>query len=175
MEEQELIQQEKIDEQDKSYQLKKVHKTAVVVGIAIVASLFMYPVIVEILKTYNAPFKGFGSLSESDLNIIKYVFLGLAILEYPFVIFITGRILAIKKSFNRSTEDSSFSSSVQRLFLTSIISYACFEAIAIMGLVLFLLGGRSVDFYTFLALSLIYFVLDFPKYNQWEEYVKNLR
>jgi hypothetical protein len=43
--------------------------------------------------------------------------------------------------------------------------------VVIYGLMLFLMGGRSSDFYFFMALSLVFFAVYFPRYGQWEEWV----
>jgi hypothetical protein len=38
--------------------------------------------------------------------------------------------------------------------------------------VLFLLAGNSMDFYIFMVISLGFFTLFFPKYDQWEVQVR---
>jgi hypothetical protein len=43
---------------------------------------------------------------------------------------------------------------------------------AVYGLVLFLIQGDTTDFYLFLMISLIYFTIYFPKYEKWEEWVR---
>ncbi len=63
------------------------------------------------------------------------------------------------------------SSKIQKLFSATIITYALCESVAIFGLVLFLTGGETFDFYLFIALSLTFFAVHFPRYGQWEEYL----
>jgi len=41
--------------------------------------------------------------------------------------------------------------------------------VALLGLVLFLLAGNALDFYTFMFLSLFYFWFFFPKIKDWED------
>jgi uncharacterized RDD family membrane protein YckC len=67
-----------------------------------------------------------------------------------------------------------FSSGIQRLLILSIITYAFCESIAIFGLILFLMGGNSLDFYFFAGLSLMFYFIFFPRYYQWEEYLSQL-
>ena len=57
---------------------------------------------------------------------------------------------------------------VPRLLTASIVALAMCEAIAIYGLVLFLLGGRRADFYGFAAFALVGFAVYFPRRSQWE-------
>jgi hypothetical protein len=54
----------------------------------------------------------------------------------------------------------------------AIITFSLCEAVALLGLVLFLLAGNAMDFYTFMFLSLFYFWFFFPKYQDWEERLK---
>jgi hypothetical protein len=61
---------------------------------------------------------------------------------------------------------------MQKLAATAIIIFALAESIAIFGLVLFFLTNRASDFYLFLAISLASFALFFPRYSQWEEWMK---
>jgi hypothetical protein len=58
--------------------------------------------------------------------------------------------------------------SIQQLAVSSIITFALCEAVAIYGLVLFFIAGNSADFYIFMMLLLIYFAVYFPRYSQWE-------
>jgi hypothetical protein len=44
---------------------------------------------------------------------------------------------------------------------------------AIMGLILFLLSGLRRDFYLLLVLSFIFVFLFFPRYSNWEEWVRS--
>jgi uncharacterized membrane protein YbhN (UPF0104 family) len=42
-----------------------------------------------------------------------------------------------------------------------------------LGLVLFFLSGRAQDFYVLLIVSVILFVMYFPRYVNWEEWIKS--
>ena len=39
---------------------QKAHKTAVVIGVAMIASVFIYAVIAQLIAIQNAPFEGFA-------------------------------------------------------------------------------------------------------------------
>ena len=62
----------------------------------------------------------------------------------------------------------------QRLFTLSIVRLAICQAIALFGVVLFLLGGRWADFYGFAVVSLGAFLFNFPRRSQWEEWARQL-
>jgi hypothetical protein len=61
---------------------------------------------------------------------------------------------------------------LQRLRTASIITAAFAELPAIFGLVLFILGRQSSDFYILLVVSLYMLVRHFPRREQWEAYVR---
>jgi len=41
-------------------ELHQAHKTAVVIGVAMIASVFIYAVIAQLIAIQNAPFEGFA-------------------------------------------------------------------------------------------------------------------
>ena len=127
------------------------------IGLAMIASVFVYAGVVELLKWQLAPFAGFTTLDPGTVALIKYVFLALAAAQFV-VIKAVQRILT--------------AGSVEKLSLTAIITFALCESVAVLGLVLFLLNGNSMDFYVFMVISLGFFYLFFPKYEQWEERVR---
>ena len=61
---------------------------------------------------------------------------------------------------------------VQKLLNAAIVSYAFCEAPALYGLVLFFIGKEKFDFYLLSAISIISFAIYFPRYHQWEEWMK---
>ena len=134
-------------------QLKLRYLTVNFVGLAMVASVFIYAVVVEVLNRVYAPFAGFASLNPSQTQLVKYVFVALAIGHF-FLIKFMKKIL--------------MTASIERLFQAAIVTLALCEAVAIFGLVLFLLAGNSMNFYLFMFLSLFYFWFFFPKYQDWE-------
>ena len=59
-----------------------------------------------------------------------------------------------------------------RLRTGAVTAAALAEAPAVLGLVLFLLGGRRVDFYLLAGWSLLLQWFHFPRYERWEEAVR---
>lgn len=150
-------------------ELKKAYRIVVIIGIAIVVSVFAYAVVVEYIKATQKPFKGFAPFPE--VEILRYLFFGLAAMQFFLIRFIRGFILS-KKDMTAQFTQGKPSVSIQQLFVSSIITFALCEAVAIYGLVLFFIAGNFIDFYIFLIISLIYFAIYFPRYSQWEEGVK---
>jgi hypothetical protein len=124
------------------------------IGLAMIGSVFLYAGVVEVLKRTMAPFAGFATLPVAQAMTLKYVFVALAIGNFFLIKFIQ-KILGAP--------------SVQQLRQAAIITFAISESVAVLGLVLFLLAGNAMDFYTFMFLSLFYFWFFFPKYQDWEE------
>jgi hypothetical protein len=127
------------------------------IGLAMIASVFVYAGVVELLKWQLAPFAGFAKLDPGTVTLIKYIFLALAAAQF-------GVIKTVQKILTAS--------SVEKLALTAIITFALCESVAVLGLVLFVLAGNSLDFYIFMVISLGFFYLFFPKYEQWEQRVR---
>jgi len=134
-------------------QVKARYLTANFIGLALIGSVFMYVVVVQVLNWTQAPFAGFAALEPGQARMLKYVFMALGIGHF-FLIKLVQRILG--------------AASVERLFQAAVVTLALCEAVAIFGLVLFLLNGNSMDFYLFMFLSLFYFWFFYPKYQDWE-------
>jgi hypothetical protein len=124
------------------------------IGLAMIAAVFVYAGVVELIKWKLAPFAGFARLEPHTAALIKYVFLALAAAQF-------GVIKAVQKILPAR--------SVDNLSQAAVITFALCEAVAILGLVLFLLAGQGLDFYIFMVISLGFFTLFFPKYDQWEQ------
>ena len=127
------------------------------IGLAMIASVFAYAGVVELLKWKWAPFAGFTTLDPHTVTLIKYAFLALAAAQF-------GIIKAVQKILPAR--------SVENLSMKAILTFALCESVAVLGLVLFLLAGNSMDFYIFMVISLGFFTLFFPKYDQWEQRVR---
>jgi F0F1-type ATP synthase membrane subunit c/vacuolar-type H+-ATPase subunit K len=133
--------------------LKLRYFTANLIGLAMIASVFMYAGVIVVLQRVLAPFSGFAALAPAQVQTLKYLFVALA-LGIFFLIKIIQRVIG--------------ADSVEKLFQAAIVTFALSEAVGVLGLVLFLLAGNPVDFYLFMFLSLFYFWFFYPKYQDWE-------
>ena len=126
------------------------------IGLAMIASVFVYAGVVELIKWQLAPFAGFAKLDPGTAGLLKYVFLAVAAAQY-------GAIKVVQKIVSAK--------SVDHLPQAAIVTFALCESVAVLGLVLFLLAGSPMDFYIFMVISLGFFYLFFPKYENWEKRV----
>jgi len=143
---------------DKSFTtLKARYLAANFVGLAMIAAVFVYAGVVELIKWQLAPFAGFAKLDPRTVGLLKYGFLALAAAQFG-IIKVLPKILPTRSADN--------------LTQAAVITFALCGAVAVLGLGLFLLAGNALDFYVFMVISLGFFYLFFPKYEQWEEVVK---
>ncbi len=127
------------------------------IGLAMIAAVFVYAGVVELIKWQLAPFTGFAKLEPHTADLLKYAFLALAAAQF-------GIIKAVHKILPTP--------SVEKLSQAAVITFALCESVAVLGLLLFLLSGQGLDFYIFMVISLGFFTLFFPKYDQWEQRIR---
>lgn len=145
--------------------LRKGYITSIVLGILMIIHLLIYIVIVELIKINYTPFKGFSDFPQVDN--LKYLLLGVAVADFGFIYFIRRIIVTKLQEGDLQREEI-----VGRFLILSLIIYALCESIAIYGLILFLIAGNSLNFYTFLILCLVCLGIYFPRYGQWEKWAK---
>jgi F0F1-type ATP synthase membrane subunit c/vacuolar-type H+-ATPase subunit K len=140
-------------------ELKRVYRLATIIGIAMISSLFIYVFVVEFIKV-NVNIN--INLPSSMADFLRYLFFAIAIVEFLLIRFLRSHMISGPSS----------PAKIQKLFSMAVITYALCESVAIYGLILFLIGGRRFDFYSLMILSLIFFAIYFPRYAQWEEWLK---
>ena len=141
---------------DQNITLKSRYLAVNFIGLAMIASVFVYAGVVELIKWQWAPFTGFAQLNPQTAALLKYIFLAVAAAQYV-IIKVVQKIVPAR--------------SLDHLPQAAVITFALCEAVAVLGLVLFLLAGNSLDFYIFMAISLLWFYLFYPKYENWEKLV----
>ena len=146
--------------------LKKAYRTSTIINSAVMASLFIYLIVKEIIKAQYEHFEGF--VSSFNLTPLRYALYVLALVQLVVIIKIRG-ILLKRVSFENIEEV------ISKLSRTSIITSALCEVPALYGLILFLLSGSSKDFYIFLIWSGFLFFLYFPRYSNWEKWAQGVR
>src|SRR5512147_881730 len=131
--------------------LRRGHRLAVFIGWAMILSVLAYAGVVEFLSQSNAPFAGYSPLPADVFNTLRLVLLGVCLIDFAIIPFLRSRVLSARNQPGRPP--------VARLLSASVISFALCESIAIYGLVLFLLNAARQEFYLFLCLSLLAFVI----------------
>ncbi len=142
--------------------LKKAYRTTAIIGAGMIASLFIYAIVVEVMKFQHRPLAGFASYPE--IQILRYIFYGLAVFQLWVM-----RIL--QRSLLKKAPTDDLQALAVGLSTSAIVTYALCETPAIYGLVLFLLAGLCKDFYVLLAYSLGLLLFHFPRYSRWEEWI----
>ena len=135
-------------------ELKKRYLAVNFIGLAMIASVFA--VTRWWWRWSNAPWRpsrASPAWRRPRSRWLKYLFVALAL----------GQFLLI-----RVVQKVLVSRGVQFLPQAAVITFALCEAVAVLGLVLFLLNGNPMDFYIFMFLSLFYFWFFFPKFPDWE-------
>jgi len=139
---------------------------------AMVFSVLVYALVVEIVRM-NPAFSREPLLTQGA-DSIKYVLLGLALIQFFLIRMIRRRFLLREPGqasrLQTGLQTGSISIKVTRLLITSIVTYVLCEFVAVFGLVLFFITRSPFDFYLFMGISLLYFAAYFPRYAQWEEW-----
>jgi hypothetical protein len=125
--------------------------------LAFIASILAYMLMAELGARLLAPFEGFAPGISSDQIAfgalrLGFVVAGAASLAMSWVIWQRPRLV----------------NSAGSVF---IVAYAGLDVLATLGLVLFLLGGRRLDFYGFAAPALAGHLLLLTQGDRWDELV----
>lgn len=141
--------------------LQRVFRTTVLISGAMVASLFLYALLVELIRTQLKPFPG-----------VLGAGLGHPTLRYAFYAAAVGAVVLVRLAARsalkvRPGEDQR--GLVSRLSRASVVTSALAEIPAVLGLVLFLLTGLSRDFYPLLFVSLFLEFMYFPRLRVWQD------
>ena len=137
-------------------ELAKACRTAQVIGVALLVSLGVYALVVYQIQRMHAPFGGFTPGVPHDL--LRWILAAVALATLGLVRVLQRIILA-----NTALPP------VRRLHSAAVVSLALCESVAIYGLVLFMIAGRASDFYVFVALALVGFVVYLPRVDTWVE------
>jgi F0F1-type ATP synthase membrane subunit c/vacuolar-type H+-ATPase subunit K len=132
--------------------LQQQFKTTNYIGLLMMAAVFLYALVVVAIDQGYIPFKPQPVIDPATVTMLKYIFLGLALGHYFLI-----------RYFQKFSQRAP-----NYLPPGAIIIYALCEAVALYGLVLFLLSGNATNFFVFMVISLLYFYLFYPKYADWE-------
>lgn len=122
------------------------------IGLAMIGAVFIYAGLVMGIAHGLIPIKMRPAVNIDLSTKLKYILLFVSVIHY-FII----------KFFQKVATKAA-----NRLPAASIITFALSEAVGVYGLVLFLLTGNANDFFIFMAISLFYFFIFYPKYADWE-------
>jgi hypothetical protein len=139
-------------------ELKRAYEKSVSLAWATIAALVLYPLTVEVVRMNNASFSGFTPHLAGQSKDFIY---GIAIL-LPLC------IRTVRKVILKRGRSSDLATLARRLRVADAITMLVAEMPAILGLLLFLMGGLYKEFYIALGFSVLVTAAYFPRYNQWE-------
>lgn len=145
-------------------------RNAQLLGIQLVLCVGIYGYVIEPIRTVYAPFTGFYPVARLDL--LRILLAAMAVANLVVIRVIVPKLLAAQASGVEILGHPRASAVVKKLFTVSVVALTMCEAIAIYGLVLFLIGGNRADFYGFAAFSLLAFAIHFPRRSKWEEWAR---
>jgi hypothetical protein len=144
-------------------------RRAQLLGVSLLLSLGVYAYVLRVIAAQHAPFIGFAP--SIDLRLLRVVFALLAVMDLAMLRFVTPRMFVAPRSAATTAPGSSVT---PRLLSLSVVRLAICEAVAVLGVVLFLLGGRWADFCGFAVASLAAFAFNFPRRTLWEDWMRQL-
>lgn len=160
--------------------LRKKHKIAVIIAAAIMITPLIYVVIAE-LFLINIEF---GEMVYPLYKKLRYFLWAAAAINVIAMsiaknLIVSGeiKINTSKAQFHGKTDDQNQGNPenefIQRLYKAFVISFASWEAIAMIGFLLFFLGKDRTEFYAFIGVSLFLMLVHFPKFDDWEGRLKD--
>ncbi|MBU4203214.1 MAG: hypothetical protein KKD59_04595 [Acidobacteria bacterium] len=151
---------------NQSTDINRFFRAAVITASAFLASLFIYLVIVEIIRSRLEPFQGFVEIEgKAGLRYVIYIAAALQVIA---IRLLRGYLL-------RSGQKGDVRQLALKMFRTTILTFALAEIPALLGLVLFLIGGYNRDFYVLLFVSLFLLFMFFPRKQAWTLWIEEQR
>jgi hypothetical protein len=139
-------------------ELKEAFERSVTLSWAMVAALVLYPIAVEIMRMRDVSFEGFAPQTAGRIRDFVY----------GFAIVLPLCIRSIRKAILKRNKLSDLHILARKMLTATVITILAAEIPALLGLLMFLLGGVYREFYIALAYSLLVILIYFPRRSQWE-------
>jgi hypothetical protein len=143
-------------------ELRRHLRTLSLIGVSIVTSLLIYLGLEVFIRARFKPFYGFAGIA--DRQPLRYGFFALAAVALAL-------ILVLRHALLKKTPRDDRKTALHRLERATLLTLVLAEVPALLGLVLFLLGGLKADFYILLATSILLVIMFFPRRSAWEEWL----
>ncbi len=148
------------DEKD----IRKYFQTALILAGAMMGTLLIYLLAIEILRAKLAPFTGILQLKNPQPVRLTIYFI--AAFQVIVIRLLRGFLLRAKKN---ETEKKL----INKLFRVSVISSILAQVPALLGFLLFLISGLNGDFYILLFVSFFLTFMFFPRISNWRAWIRN--
>ncbi len=148
-----------------SEELKKTYTLVLFIYFTFVCAVFGYGVLAYVIVQRK--------VETSPAPVFKSLIYAIALLTLLFSPFIKQLILSKKLNLGSVQLRPNIPEVLVRLQTSSIIAMAMCESCAVYGLILIFTGASLIDFGILAFLSLVGFVLHFPKFQEWERWIEN--
>lgn len=149
------------DRRDAVAVLEAAHLRAKIISGSIIVTVFVFIVVVEVLRRTGAVAGRVGG----GYEVLRIVFYAAAISLVFVINLVHGFML-------RKTGTGDVADIAARLVSVNVIAAGLSETPAIMGFVLFVGWGYYKDFYILCFVSVYLLIRHFPYYRQWEKFVR---
>ena len=159
-------------------ELKAAYRRTAVISAAIAFTLPVYAIVVAIFQRMSGSFDGISPAEDGTVLTDVLFMISLA------TFFLAWRIrnrtfrTAPQRSGTVPTEGSNTRHrkvQLQRLTTTTLVTMVLSESIAMYGLAGFIVTGDVRIFHILLTVSFIAFILWFPRYGRWQEWINRQR
>jgi hypothetical protein len=138
-------------------------RTVSLVGVSTIVSLVVYLVIAEFIRARFRPFQGFAAVG--NVQQLRFLFFGGAIVAVI-------AIRVIRQVLLRGRPPGGIQEELRRLQRAALVTIVLAEVPAVLGLILFLIAGRNIDFYLLLLVSIVLLFMYFPRQSAWEDWLQ---
>ncbi len=157
--------------------LKKAYKRAVILGLALMGGVLAAAGFVELAVSKQVPFPHPAPISRDQAELTVYFLLVVSgavffVIKYLQQHYLQGSLMFMPDD-RQATEAELSTAKLLTLLIVVVMSYLLCEVPMIFGLVLFFLtDGNALYFYIFMVMSLLFFAFYFPRYRQWEVWMR---
>jgi len=145
--------------------LREAHKPVAILAWAQLSTVFVFAGIMAAMTLVEPPFAGLSPGSGDRARDIFFL-----ITLFSFI-----AIRMAKRSILQKTQSDTFEQLAGRLRASAIVALILGEVPAILGLLLFLIGGYREDCFLLLGFGLLLMVVFFPKYANWADWLAGRR
>lgn len=140
--------------------VREAHRRSTVIVRAMIASLFVYAIIVEAVGR-----TGLVETARPAPDLVRLIFYAVAVS----MVFVSH---VLKAFMLRNVRVGGVEEALARLTSASVVTAAVAETPAVLGLVLFFVGHYYTDFYFMAVISVYLLLRHYPRYAAWEAFVR---
>jgi F0F1-type ATP synthase membrane subunit c/vacuolar-type H+-ATPase subunit K len=137
--------------------LSQAYRSTVILAVAMIASVLVYAGVVEILPRLAPAIE--GAMDPATVERLRKLLRGLALVNFLAAAWLGGR---------PQRPSGEPLARLARLKTLTVVGLALAESIALYGFVLFFLSRDSMDFYYLFLVSLLSFLVVFPRRDRWQ-------